>query len=145
MLGCSGACARALWSGMSLRLADAEEEAVRAAVQAYVDACASADANALREALHPAWTMYGIDSLGVDAGTGRAVYVEWVGEQQPPHGYLATISQVDVAGIAAMATLLEENYYGIDYTIFFTLVRYDGTWRITSKTYSQMPPVEPQG
>ena len=128
---------------MSVALADVE--AVRTAVQAYVSACAAADADALREALHPAWTMYGIDALAVDAGTGADAYVEWVGDQQAPQGYRATISQIDVAGDAAMATLLEASYYGIDYTIFFTLVRYEGIWRITSKTYSQIPPVEPQG
>ncbi|MEO8106527.1 MAG: nuclear transport factor 2 family protein [Actinomycetes bacterium] len=119
-------------------------EAVQAAVQEYVQACARADPDALRGALHPAWTMYGIDSLAVDVGTGVEDFVEWVGQQRPPDGYRASIAQVDIAGDAAVATLREENYYGVDYTIFFTLVRYDGVWQITTKTHSQIPPVAPR-
>lgn len=117
-----------------------EYEAVRAAVQAYVDACASADAHALRAALHPQWTMYGIDELSVETATSAADFVAWVDDQAPPTGYRATITELDIAGDAAAATLVEEKYYDIDYVIYFTLVRYGQGWTITTKTFSQVPP-----
>ena len=119
-----------------------EYEGVRASIQAYVDACALADAEALRASLHPMWTMYGIDQLSVDTAAGVDDFVAWVAEQAPPVGYRATITNIDVAGDAATATLVEEKYYDIDYVIFFTLVRYDGAWAITTKTFSQVPPRE---
>jgi KaiC/GvpD/RAD55 family RecA-like ATPase len=117
-----------------------EYESIRAAIQAYVDACALADAEALRASLHPMWAMYGIDELSVDTAAGVDDFVAWVAEQAPPVGYRAAITNIDVAGDAATATLVEEKYYDIDYVIFFTLVRYDGAWAITTKTYSQGPP-----
>jgi len=120
-----------------------EYEAVRAAVQRYVDACVAADHDALRAALHPKWTMSGIDAEATDAATPAADFVAWVAEQSPPAGYRATITHVEIAGDAASATLVEESYYGIDYVIFFTLVRYEGVWAIVTKTYSQVPPVGP--
>ncbi|MCZ3388419.1 MAG: nuclear transport factor 2 family protein [Actinomycetia bacterium] len=119
-----------------------EYEGVRAAVQAYADACALADAEALRAALHPRWTMYGIDELSVETATGADDFVDWVDGQVPPTGYRATITNIDIAGDAAKATLVEEKYYDIDYVIYFTLVRYDGAWSITTKTFSQVPPKE---
>ena len=122
-----------------------EYEAVRAAVQAYVDACGAADADALRAALHPQWTMYGIDELSVETATSAADFVAWVDDQVPPTGYRATITELDIAGDAAAATLVEEKYYDINYVIYFTLVRYGQGWTITTKTFSQVPPKERRG
>lgn len=119
-----------------------ENEAARAAVQAYVDACALADPEALRAALHPQWTMYGIDETSVETATSVDDFVAWVADQEPPKGYRATITALDVSGDAAVATLVEEKYYGIDYVIYFTLVRYGQGWTITTKTFSQVPPKE---
>jgi len=118
-----------------------EYEAVRTALQRYVDACRSADPDALRAALHPAWTMYGIDDDTVDVAAAPDEFVQWLRDQDPPAGYRASVTRIDIAGHAACATLVEENYYGLDYVIYFTLVRYDGVWRIVTKTYSQVPAV----
>ena len=115
-------------------------EAVRAAVQRYVDACTRADSEALRSALHPAWRMYGIEPAPLDEEVAVPVeeYVAWVAERQPPVGYRATITQVEISSDVAMATLVEEKYYDIDYIVFFTLVRSGGTWCIVTKTYSRV-------
>ena len=114
---------------------------MRAAIQRYVDACKTADHDALRAALHPKWTMSGVDAEATDAATSVDDFVAWVADQEAPAGYRATIAQLDIAGDAASATLVEESYYGVDYVIFFTLVRYEGSWAIVNKTYSQVPPV----
>lgn len=116
-----------------------EYEAVRAAIQRYVVACQAADHIAVRAALHPKWTMSGVDAEATDAGATLADFVSWVAEHSPPDGYRATITHLDIAGDAASATLVEESYYGVDYVIFFTLVRYDREWAIMTKTYSQVP------
>jgi hypothetical protein len=116
-----------------------EYSAVRSAVQRYVDACLGADDGALRAALHPAWTMYGID-FATDIAVSVDEFVAWVGDQARPTGYRATITHLEIAGDAATATLVEENYYDVDYVIYFTLVRYDGVWSIVTKTHSQVPP-----
>ena len=115
-----------------------ELDAVRAAVQRYVDACANADPEALRSALHPEWRMYGIDALAEDIAAPPDGFVSWVADQQPPVGYRATITHVEVVADAATATLVEESYYDVDYVVYFTLVRYGGTWQIVTKTYSQV-------
>ena len=122
--------------GMSIDIDDLN--AVRAAVQRYVDACANADSEALRSALHPAWRMYGIEPLPLDEEVAVPVdeYVAWVADRQPPVGYRATITQVEITADVAMATLVEEKYYDIDYIVFFSLVRSGGTWCIVTKTYS---------
>ena len=118
----------------------ADIEAVRAVVQKYVDACAAADASWLRAALHPSWTMYGVDALGTDVASTVNDFVTWVAEQPPPVDYRAAITHVDVSGVVASVTVVEENYYGLDYVICFTLVRYGAEWALVTKSYSQIPP-----
>jgi hypothetical protein len=116
-------------------------DAVRAAVQRYVDACTDADSEALRTSLHPDWRMYGIeDEAGEEVAVSVDDYVAWVAERQPPVGYRATITHLEIATDVATATLVEEHYYDIDYVVFFSLVRYGGTWRIVTKAYSQVSP-----
>jgi hypothetical protein len=118
-----------------------EYEAVHSTVQRYVDACMAADGDALRAALHPKWTMYGIDAGATDVAATVDEFVGWVKEQAPPDGYRATITHIEIAGDAAVATLVEESYYDTDYVVFFTLVRYESAWSVVCKTYSQIPPV----
>ena len=52
----------------------------------------------------------------------------------------AAITHVDVSGVVASVTVVEENYYGLDYVIYFTLVRYGAEWALVTKSYSQIPP-----
>ena len=120
-----------------------EYEAIREAVQRYVDACLIADHDLLRSALHPKWTMYGIDDGATDVAVTVDEFVGWVRDREPPEGYRAEITNVESAKHVAAATLVEENYYGIDYVIFFSLVRYDGRWTIVTKSYSQVSPTVP--
>ncbi len=115
-----------------------EYDAIRSAVQRYVDACRNANAAALRAALHPNWAMYGVDSESTDQGATLSDFVDWVAQQSPPERYLATVSQISIDGNCAMARLVEQDYYGIDYVIYFSLVRYQSAWQIVTKTYSQI-------
>jgi len=113
--------------------------AVREAVQRYVDACANADSEALRSALHPAWRMYGIDTSEEEFAVTVDEFVAWVADkQQPPLGYRATITHIEIASDVAMATLVEEKYYDTDYTVHFSLIRSGGMWHTVTKTYSRV-------
>jgi len=112
--------------------------AVREAVQRYVDACMSADVEALRSALHPAWRMYGIDTSEEEFAVTVDEFVAWASDRQPPHGYRATITHIEITADMAMATLVEEDYYDTDYTIHFSLIRSGGKWHIVTKTYSRV-------
>jgi Putative lumazine-binding len=113
-------------------------DAVRAAVQRYVDACTNADSEALRSALHPAWRMYGIDTSDEEVAVPVDEFVAWVAGRQPPVGYRATITHIEITTDVALATLVEEKYYDTDYIIFFSLVRSGGRWSIVTKTYSSV-------
>ena len=112
--------------------------AVRDAVQGYVSACTHADSAALRSALHPAWRMYGIDTSEEEIAVTVDEFVAWAADMQPPPGYRATITHIEIIADVAMATLVEAKYYDTDYVIFFTLVRSGGLWRIVTKTYSRV-------
>ena len=50
--------------------------------------------------------------------------------------YEARVRTIDVTGDAGVAVLEETDYFGCDFVDYFTLVRTDGAWKITSKTYA---------
>ena len=112
--------------------------AVREAVQRYVDADTNADSQALRSALHPAFRMYGIDTSEEEFAVTVDEFVAWAADKQPPLGYRATITHIEIASDVAMATLVEEKYYDTDYTTHLSLIRSGGTWHIVTKTYSRV-------
>jgi Putative lumazine-binding len=82
--------------------------------------------------------MYGVDSEATDQGANLSDFADWVAQQPPPEGYRATVSQIGIDGNCAMARLVEQDYYGIDYVIYFSLVRYQSDWQIVTKTYSEI-------
>jgi hypothetical protein len=112
--------------------------AVREAVQRYVNACANADMEALRSALHPAWRMYGIDTSEEEFAVTVDDFVAWASDREPPLDYRATITHIEITADVAVATLVEENYYDTNYTIHFSLIRSGGRWHIVTKTYSRV-------
>jgi hypothetical protein len=118
---------------MSTDIDDLNE--VRTAVQRYVDACTSADPEALRAALHPAWRMYGIDPVDEEIAVPVDEFVAWLTGQQAPIGYRASITHIEITADAAMVTVAEEKYYDTDYIVYFSLLRSGGKWSIVTKTY----------
>ncbi len=112
-------------------------EDVRAAVQKYVDGCAAADPEAVREAFDENAIMWGY--LGGDyatmSGADFAANVVATAEPAGPE-YTSDIHSITVTGDVAHAVLDETQFLGADFRNFFGLVRRDGVWRITSKVFT---------
>ena len=58
--------------------------------------------------------------------------------------YKANITSIEQVGDAAVATLAEEGCWGeVSFVDYFSLARFDGTWKIVNKTFAhtggQMP------
>ena len=112
-------------------------EAVRAAVQKYVDGCASADPERVRDAFDEHALMWGY--LGADYVTmsGADFADKVVGTAQPTGGeYSSDIHSIEVVGDVASAVLDERGFLGADFRNFFGLIRRNGEWRITSKVFT---------
>ena len=46
---------------------------------------------------------------------------------------------------AAIAVLVEDDYQGMDYVDFFSLIKIDGRWKIVNKTFAMTGLTAPKG
>lgn len=112
-------------------------EAVRAAIQKYVDGCVAAEPETVRQAFDEHAVMWGY--LGPDYVTMTgAEFAENVVGTAAPAGpaYAADIHSIEVEGNVARAVLDERQFLGADFRNHFGLVLRDDVWRITSKVFT---------
>lgn len=111
-------------------------EAISKVVQLYIDGAGAADVGKLKQAFHDsAWMFGNIFGHRYDMAIGD--FYEFVSATPPPGGdYRARIASIDIALDAGVATLVEENYLGMDFVDYFAVAKFDGQWKITNKTFA---------
>lgn len=113
------------------------EAEVRAAVQKYIDGCAAADADKVRDSFTDDAFMWGY--LGPDYTTmSGADFAANVIAMAEPAGddYRSEIHSISVKGDVANAVIDEEGFLGANFRNYFGLIRRDGVWRISSKMFT---------
>jgi len=119
---------------MQSHLKDLEE--VRGLIQLYIDG-ANGDVAKLKEAFHPDARMMG--HIGpMDTYIPITDFFKMV-ERQPGlagPNYKAYVRNIDLAGDAGVAVLVETDYLGCDFVDYFSVARIAGRWQITNKTYA---------
>ena len=119
---------------METHLKDLEE--VRGLIQLYIDG-ANGDVAKLKEAFHPDARMMG--HIGpVDTYIPITDFFRMVEKQPGMAGpnYKAYVRNIDLAGDAGVAVLVETDYMGCDFVDYFSVARIGGRWQITNKTYA---------
>ena len=117
-------------------------EEVREVLQRYIDATYTADIDAFKELFHPSAVMNGF--LGGELGmSGPEPFYEVLSANPSMKAggvpYEGSIENVDVAGDIACGTIRENGFAGtFQFVNFFHLVRIDGRWWLTSKTYTTL-------
>ncbi|MCJ7832593.1 MAG: nuclear transport factor 2 family protein [Actinobacteria bacterium] len=113
----------------------ADQEEIAAVVQAYVDGCSRVDVELLRSAFVDSARMYGnFDGTHYDVPI-QEFFDDVAGSPAPGSGYRSHVERVDVVGDGAIAVLAEEDYQGVDYVNLFSLIKVEGRWKITCKTF----------
>jgi hypothetical protein len=80
--------------------------------------------------------MYGYENeVHVDVPI-RDFYEEVAGLPVPGPGFRSHVVSIDVVGDAGVAVLAEDDYQGMNYVNFFSLVKLDSGWRIANKTFA---------
>ena len=119
---------------MQSHLKDLEE--VRALIQLYIDG-SNGDVGKLKEAFHPDARMMG--HIGpMETYIPITDFFKMV-ERQPGlagPNYKAYVRNIDLAGDAGVAVLVETDYMGCDFVDYFSVARIGGRWQITNKTYA---------
>lgn len=116
--------------------------AVRAVMERYVEAVYTGDVETLTALFHPQAAMSGYLGDELLVGGPEPFLADLAGRASMAdsgHAYEATISNVEVMGRAANATLVEHGFFGISsFVNYYSLLHIDGEWRIMAKTFSAL-------
>ncbi|MGE0500005.1 MAG: nuclear transport factor 2 family protein [Rhizobiaceae bacterium] len=117
---------------VSKRAVDALERVVRD----YLDGMVFADATRLREAFHPEVRIIGHFNGRLEWSTLDEFIAdcEKAGAAPANEPYYWEILSADVTGDIAMIKL-SDDYLGIRFTDYLTLLNQEGRWRIVNKTF----------
>ena len=117
-----------------------EEARVRAVVERYIDGTYTGDAQKLRDCFHPDAVMNGYLEGKLFLGGPEPFFDDIANKPSMASAgapYKADITEIQVVGDVAQATLKETGFAGkFAFTDFFHLVKQDGEWTITSKTFT---------
>ncbi|MBQ61935.1 MAG: hypothetical protein CMQ19_07645 [Gammaproteobacteria bacterium] len=113
---------------------------VRTVIEQYIEGSGSGDAALLRSIFYKDAVMMG--AMGEERMLGTPEPFFKMIEDSPPLSesdseYMAEIVDIRVFGQAAIATLSEENFFGMGFVDSFHLVKIEGEWRITSKVFNR--------
>lgn len=112
-------------------------EAIIEVVNHYITGSATGDVAELKLAFHDKCTMTGYINGEMYMGDIHGFYgmVEQVGA--PSADFRAKADVVAVEGTVAVAHVAFDNWHGMSFTDYHTLIKEDGTWKIIAKAYHQ--------
>ena len=109
-------------------------EAVKAALNKYIEAGRQGKSEILRPAVYKDAIMYSAPNGKVEGGSINSLF-EFLDSNPPAPDMEAEITEVDVAGNIAYVKVESNNWLGARYTDMFLLVKEDGEWKILTKVF----------
>lgn len=116
-------------------------EAVKTAMQRYIDGVLEGRSDKMRPSFHPAASFFGHYDGTVLAGSVQALF-DWVDGNGPATGTRTHLAQIDIRETTALVRLEMDAVSGklslggnARLSDFFTLLKIDGEWQITHKTF----------
>ena len=117
------------------RAQDAEEAAIRATLEHYLQGHATGDGAHFRVAFHPIANLYWVAGDSLAQRTGAAYIAGAPGRPAPDEARRKRrIVSVDYAGTAAMARI-ELDYPSVRFVDYMSLLKIGGEWKIVNKIF----------
>ncbi len=115
-----------------------DRDAIAATIQLYVDGAISGSTEQLKPAFHPDAVIHGYVGPDLFAGPIQ-MFFDWHDENGPAPDLKSTIANIDIEGTIATVRQELDNWTGHRFTDMFTLLKEDGTWKITAKVFYLHP------
>lgn len=114
----------------------ADYEAVLAAIKMYTDACKEGKSEIMKPAFTDNALMYGYLNGEYYHGSIEALYgaVDAFGAAPQTK---ARVDILSIEGTAAVARVTLEDWHGLSFTDFHSLIKEDGNWKIIAKVFHQ--------
>jgi len=123
------------------RVSLADYDAVKKTMQDYIDGVLEGRSDRMRPSFHPAASFFGHYNGTLLAGSAQALF-DWVDQNGPATGTRTEITQIDIRESIALVRVEMEAVSGklslggnARLSDFFTLLKTDGRWAITHKTF----------
>ncbi|WP_376692229.1 nuclear transport factor 2 family protein [Wenzhouxiangella sp. EGI_FJ10409] len=123
---------------MNSPLAEDDILQIKALMDTYIEGGRTGSVDTLRPIFHELATICGYVGPDLFAG-GIEMFYDWHTENGPAADLEVGDIGLDVEGTAASVRIELDNWTGHRFTDFFTLVRIDGRWQITSKVFYLHP------
>lgn len=109
---------------------------IKDVVMQYVSGCAMGDVELAKKAFHKDAVMFGYLNSELCAGSIDALYSA-IAQLGAAPATKAEVDVMEVEGTAATVRVVLENWHGLSFTDFHSLVRIDGQWQIVAKIFHQ--------
>ena len=114
-----------------------DKDEITSLINLYIEGAGKGNAEKLNKAFHTSARWFGTMG-GTDYDMDKAGFVDlMVGSPGDAGQLVAKITDIQIDGTAATATVKEEGFWGtLSFTDYFTLSVLDGRWQITCKTFA---------
>ena len=109
-------------------------DAIKAAIQHYIDGAIAGKGDLMRPAFHVDATIFGFVGPDLFAGPIQGLY-EWNDSNGPAAGLVARIVSIDLVETVASVRVESDNWTGHRFTDFFNLLKLDGQWKVMNKVF----------
>ena len=109
---------------------------IKDVVMLYVNGCATGNVELTKKAFHENAIMYGYLNGELCAGSIDALYgaISQLGADEKTK---AEVDVIEVVGTVATVRVVLEDWHGLSFTDFHSLVKIDGKWIIVAKIFHQ--------
>lgn len=115
-----------------------EYQAISNTIQQYINGGKSGRSDDMKPAFHANATIHGYLGPDLIAGPIQGLF-DWVDQNEPAAELQSWIASIDLNGAVATAKLELYNWSGHRFTDQFTLLKYEGEWKIISKVFHLHP------
>ena len=111
-----------------------EETAIVKTLQPYLAGARSGKGDEMKPSFHEDATIFGYVGEDLFAGPIANLFA-WNDENGPATGLKVDIARIDVEGTAATVRIELDDWTGLKFTDFFTLLKVDGEWKAMNKVF----------
>jgi hypothetical protein len=115
-----------------------EYDEIARTIQTYINGGKSGRGDEMKPAFHASATIFGY--LGADLiGGPIQILFDWVDQNEPARELQSRITSMYLNGTVATVRLELDNWSGHRFTDLFTLLKFEGEWKIISKVFHHHP------
>lgn len=109
---------------------------IKDVVMQYVNGCATGDVELAKKAFHKDAVMFGYLNGSLSEGSIENLYAA-IKQLGAAPDTKAEVDVMEIVGTAATVRVVLDNWHGLSFTDFHSLVKIDGKWTIVAKVFHQ--------